>query len=117
MKETTKMNEHMNSIVESIDAIAKQRDEARAERDELREAVRALLADLENNNSDAVMWCEAPSGASEYACTRPATQAFLYDSLCDEHAAEHRAEHPKLDLRSREMSYAPALRRLRALVG
>ena len=90
---------------------------AQLESSELREAARALLADLENNDSDAVMWCEAHADSEdEYCCLRPATQKFLYDSLCDEHAAEHIAEHPRLELRPRDLSYAPALRRLRALV-
>lgn len=81
---------------------------------ELRDVARALLADIENNASDALVWCVALTG--DALCHRPGTQAFLYDTLCDEHAAEHRAEHPGLALDSRELSYAPALRRLRALL-
>ncbi len=80
---------------------------------DLRIEAQAFLDALDHGDCDTVWSCQA---ADPPVCTRTATQMFLYDALCDEHADEHRAEHPGLDLKPRELSYAPALRRLRALL-
>lgn len=82
---------------------------------ELQEAARAFLDALDHGDCDTVWSCSAATGDPP-VCNRTATQMFLYDALCDEHAAEHRAEHPGLDLKPRELSFGPALRRLRALL-
>lgn len=108
-------NESQQSIIDSITAISKQRDEAQAQAMALRDAARAFLDALDHGDCDTVWSCSAATGDPP-VCNRTATQQFLYDTLCDEHVAEHRAEHPGLNLKPRELSYAPALRALRALL-
>lgn len=80
-------------------------DAVEQERDELREAARALLADLEGATGDFPDWCNSRRG-----CCRLAS--FVGDcdqGACDEHKSEL---HGALE----ELSYAPALRHLRALL-
>lgn len=99
------------------------RDEARRERDkvthelaEQREAARALVSELEDLSGDKIATCEATAG-----CDALATRGLRYEGdaadFCDEHARQvetgPEAERP---LSAHDLSYAPALRRLRALV-
>lgn len=73
------------------------------ERDELREASRALLANLDDGNS--VYWCGERAMGNAY-CSRAQTKTHHGRSYCDEHAPAGAVDTPG----------APALRRLRALL-
>lgn len=71
----------------------------------LREAARAALAALDDPHGDLVVYCDGDDGAG-LRCYSIASRADDLDARCDRH------EWPELE----ELSYAPALRRLRALV-
>lgn len=73
------------------------------ERDELREAAGALLANLDDGNS--VYWCGERAMGNAY-CSRAQTKTHHGRSYCDEHAPAGAVDTPG----------APALRRLRALL-
>lgn len=77
---------------------------AEKDRDGLREAVEALLADLENRDGDWPTWCNMPR------CRRLAMLNDGDQFACDEHQGMLVAGDTE------DQSYAPALRRLRALV-
>jgi len=79
-------------------------DQVIRERDELREAGRALVADLESNEGDWPTWCNAPR------CRRLATYDDGDQVACDEHQGVLVAE----DIE--DLSYASSYRRLRALL-
>lgn len=76
---------------------------AEKDRDGLREAVEALLADLENRDGDWPTWCNMPR------CRRLAMLNDGDQFACDEHQGMLVAGDTE------DQSYAPALRRLRAL--
>lgn len=109
------MDINLVGIVDSVTALAKQRDEALAKYDELQEAARALVSDLEDLDGEAITVC------SITGCDALALRGLCYGcntrDLCDEHAQQFEtgpeAERP---LDAYDLSYAPALRRLRALL-
>ena len=95
-------NESQQSIIDSITAISKQRDEAQAQAMALRDAARAFLDAFANQAARCVP-CEE-EGKREPVMLRKG----LY-MACDAHGREL-LEAPE------DFSYAPALRALRALV-
>lgn len=106
------MNEYMRSIVESTEAIAKQRDEARAEVEKLKaerdhqqkraeaieNAARGLLADLDNPEGSLTWSCRE--------CPRVSTCQVDGSCYCDEHSPGG----------GWDTTYAPTIRALRALL-
>ncbi len=124
---TARLMAHLAAgLLANLDAAEKERDElrlrlaqaeealdveragamhAQLEADALREAGRALVADLEGATGDFPDWCNSPRG-----CCRLASFVGECDrGVCDEHKSDLRGD-------LEELSYAPALRRLRALV-
>lgn len=109
-----------HSVIEKEAAFAEEMKgrALRAEKqlEELREAARALVSDLEDLDGEAITVCDSITG-----CDALALRGLCYGcntrDLCDEHAQQFEtgpeAERP---LDAYDLSYAPALRRLRALL-
>ena len=92
--------ESTNILAKSISEAAPKHKATQAERDELREAGRALVADLESDEGHWPGWCDHPR------CRRLFTLTDGKGCTCDEHQGDLIAE------RLQDCSYTPALRRL-----